>query len=90
MALCRSLLMGVFYEFNLRLYCMNNSLFFSGGYFKVLYWECSVPTPEVSGICSIKQSGNLKLWDCVQDFFKEALSRNEVFYGMKGNVLSAS
>jgi hypothetical protein len=41
----------------------------SGRYFKVLYWERSVP----AFFGRKKRSGNLKLWDCVQDFFKEAL-----------------
>ena len=41
----------------------------SGRYFKVLYWERSVPA--LFG--RKKQSGNLKLWDCVQDFCNEAL-----------------
>ncbi|GAL64568.1 hypothetical protein JCM19300_140 [Algibacter lectus] len=36
---------------------MNNSLFLSGRYFKILYWECSVPAPEVWGLSRIKRSG---------------------------------
>tara|TARA_R110002167_G_scaffold81423_4_gene222997 strand:+ start:20647 stop:20964 length:318 start_codon:yes stop_codon:yes gene_type:complete len=38
-------------------------------YYKVLYWERSVP----ASFGRKKQSENLKLWNCVQDFFKEAL-----------------
>jgi len=38
-------------------------------YYKVLYWERSFP----ASFGRKKQSENLKLWDCVQDFFKEAL-----------------
>jgi len=41
----------------------------SGRYFKVLYWERSAP----AFFGRKKRSGNLKLCDCVQDFFKEAL-----------------
>ncbi|PKQ45392.1 hypothetical protein CSW08_08495 [Confluentibacter flavum] len=41
----------------------------SGRYFKVLYWERSIP----AFFGMKKRSGNLKLWDCVQDFFNEAL-----------------
>ena len=42
----------------------------SGRYFKVLYWERSVP----ASFGRKKRSENLKLWNCVQDFCNEALS----------------
>ena len=36
----------------------------------------------------IELSGNLKLWDCVQDFLMKLISRSVAFRGMQGNVLN--